>query len=334
MVRNISNLVFEGSGVLGIAYLGVLDYLYKNDMMKNIQRVAGTSSGAIAACLSSFQLPFEDLRTIANSLNYSKVPDSGESDATSPLTEDIFSLFDPIPGDINCLYRLMTRYGWYSSEYFYQWIKKVIADQFNNNKQPPYTFKDFKNTALHKDNRPFHDLFIVGTNLTTGTSKVFSYEATPMMEVADAIRISISIPLFFEAIEVKQYDITGNDLTNLFCDGGVMNNYPIKLFDSPRFNPNLLRGANMDTLGVRFMSKNQYSKIGNLLEYIASLALSSGHIQQEEYYSNPMNRIRSINIDSFDISPIDFNVTPNDATYQMLYLQGYTACETYFTSPS
>jgi NTE family protein len=150
------------------------------------------------------------------------------------------------------------------------------------------------------------------------------------MEVAEAVRISISIPLFFEAIEMKQYDITGNLLSNLFCDGGVMNNYPIKLFDSTRFNTNLLRGANMETLGVRFMNRKQYFNIDNLLEYIWSLALTSSHIQQEEYYNSPMDRNRSISIDSMDISPIDFNISPNDATYQILYRQGYAAAEAYF----
>jgi len=331
MVNNINNLAFEGAGVLGIAYLGVLDYLYQNDLLKNVMRTAGTSSGAITACVTSFQLPFEDIRGIANSLNYRKVPNRSESDASSSNTEDIIFKLEPLLGDLNCLYRLITRYGWFSSEYFYHWIKNVIANQFNNKKQPPYTFKDFKNSSLHKENRSFLDLYIVGTNLTTGTSKVFSYETTPMMEVADAVRISMSIPLFFEAIEVKQYDITGNNLTNFFCDGGVINNYPIRIFDSPSFNPNLLRGANMDTLGVRFMSRKQYFKIDNLLEYIWSLTLASNHIQQEEYYSNPMDIIRSINIDSLNISPIDFNISPNDETYKKLYSAGYSAAEEYFT---
>jgi predicted secreted acid phosphatase len=33
-----------------------------------------------------------------------------------------------------------------------------------------------------------------------------------------------------------------------------------------------------------------------------------------------------------DISPIDFNISPNDGTYQALYLQGYSAAKTFFTS--
>lgn len=33
MSKRIENLVFEGGGVLGISYLGVLQYLYENNLM-------------------------------------------------------------------------------------------------------------------------------------------------------------------------------------------------------------------------------------------------------------------------------------------------------------
>lgn len=53
------NLVFEGGGALGIAYLGVLHYLYQNNILQNVKRVAGTSAGAITACITSFNLPYK-----------------------------------------------------------------------------------------------------------------------------------------------------------------------------------------------------------------------------------------------------------------------------------
>lgn len=334
MVRNINNLVFAGGGILGISYLGVLDYLFQNNLMRNVKKVAGTSAGAIAACITSFQLPFDGIKTIADSLDYEKIASKGDMIDSVFIPEDVTNIIEPIFGDINCLYRLITRYGWYSSEYFYHWLQNIIANQFNNKKQPPYTFTDFKNPALHKGNRSFHDLFIIGTNLTTGTSNVFSYETTPMMEVAKAVRVSMSIPLFFEAIEVSKSDITDTNQTNVFCDGGIMNNYPIRLFDSLRFNPNLQRGANMNTLGIRFMNGKQDLKIDNLLDFIWSLALSYSHVQQENYYSSPMDRIRSINIDPMDISPVDFNISTNDKTYKLLYHQGYTATKSFFSNQS
>jgi NTE family protein len=44
--------------------------------------------------------------------------------------------------------------------------------------------------------------------------------------VADAVRISMSIPFFFEA---RYYEQNGSN--DAYCDGGVLNNYPIDTFD-------------------------------------------------------------------------------------------------------
>ena len=41
------NLVMEGAGVKGFAYAGALQVLDSMGILKNIQRVAGTSVGAI-----------------------------------------------------------------------------------------------------------------------------------------------------------------------------------------------------------------------------------------------------------------------------------------------
>jgi predicted patatin/cPLA2 family phospholipase len=67
----------------------------------------------------------------------------------------------------------------------------------------------------------------MGTNLSTGFSEVFSAEHTPRMCVADAARISMSIPLFFAAIRNPRGDV--------YVDGGVTDNYPIKLFDREKY---------------------------------------------------------------------------------------------------
>lgn len=299
--------------------------------MNNILRVAGTSAGAITACITSFNLPFAYINGIASSLDYSKVASKSEFDNTKLIPEDVKKVMEDLFGDINCMYRLMNNYGWYSSEYFYIWMKEVIADQFDyTKKRPPYTFSDFKNPSLHKNNRPFYDLYIVGTNLSMKTSKVFSYETTPMMEVAQAVRISMSIPLFFEAVITDDSNVSGNSQQNVFCDGGAMKNYPLNMFDYPRYNPYLYYGTNMDTLGVRFKSTLKYSEIDNLLIYIESLLHLSSYIQQESYENNPLNKERSIVIDTDDISPLNFNVEVNDDAYRFLYNKGYYSAKDFF----
>ena len=45
------NLVFEGGGVKGIAYVGTMRVLESKGILQNISRVGGTSAGAINAAM-------------------------------------------------------------------------------------------------------------------------------------------------------------------------------------------------------------------------------------------------------------------------------------------
>ena len=55
------NLVFEGGGVKGIAYVGALEVLDREGILKDIKRVAGTSAGAMVAVLIGLGLHGSDL---------------------------------------------------------------------------------------------------------------------------------------------------------------------------------------------------------------------------------------------------------------------------------
>lgn len=332
MLGKIENLVFEGGGVLGIAYLGALDYLFQNGLMENVSRVAGTSAGAISACILSFNLPFEDIKKISNTLDYRKVPSKGQMDNIGFIPEDVMEVMERVLGDVSCVYRLINNYGWFSTDYFYGWIKDVINAQFDFTKKlPPYTFEDFKNPLLHKNNRSFFDLYVVGTDISMQTTQVFSHETTPMMEVAEAVRISMSVPLFFEAVIKRQMDAQNKSFSNVFCDGGLMNNYPLNIFDYPAFDTDLYNGVNMSTLGLRFKNKLERNEIGNLWQYIESLLQVSSYIQQQNYQSNPLNRERSVIIDTKGIPSLDFNIDTNDVAYRFLYHQGYSAAKKFFS---
>lgn len=333
MLYEIKNLVFEGGGVLGIAYLGVLDFLSQYGILQNIRRVAGTSAGAITACITSFNLPFNELKQIADSLNYRKIPEKENHPDLAYIPAFVKNELEKIFGDVDSIYRLITDYGWYSSQYFYNWMKEQISSQFNKSKKlPPYTFSDFKNPLIHKNNRPFLDLYVIGTDISAKTSKVFSYETTPHMEVAEAVRISMSIPLFFEAIKVNNYEISKNTLLNVFSDGGVMRNYPINIFDLKNAEDQFLYGVNAQTLGARFISDIKYNEINNFLEFITNLVQAFLQVQQDTYRNNLKDIARSIQIYTNDISAVNFNISINDKTYNFLYQQGYAAADNYFTS--
>jgi len=321
MLYRPDNLVFEGGGVLGIAYLGALQYLYQEGLLDNLKRTAGTSAGAITACITSFNLPFQELKSIADTLNFKNIPNTDSSlnlpKLSAPMQQELESVFK----DFNSLYRLLTKYGWFSTDYFYQWLKTTIAAQFNHaKKKPPYTFADFRNPAIHKGQRNFHDLYIIGTNLNCHASKVFCFETTPDMEVALAVKISMSIPLFFETVEMKDF----------YCDGGVMWNFPIRLFDYPPSQKSNSSNINRNTLGLCFFNPTQCSSIHNLADYIFHLYSSLLNVQKDMFHNSPDDGARSIQIDTADVSFIDFNITTGDPTYRFLYRQGYQAAHTFF----
>ncbi|MDF3002887.1 MAG: patatin-like phospholipase family protein [Bacillota bacterium] len=332
MFNKPSNLVFEGGGVLGIAYLGVLQYLEDNGLLLDLRRTAGTSAGAITACLTSMNLPFEELKKMADSLDFRQVPEKSTFPDLMKLPEPINNELEKMFGDYESVYRLMNQYGWFSSQYFYQWIQNQINSQFIcDKKPPPYTFADFRDPTLHKDQRPFFDLYVIGTNLSYRSSCIFSYETTPNMEVAEAVRISMSIPLFFEAVKTGCGATSDADKFNVFCDGGVMWNYPINLFDSASFQALPNQDLGNVTLGARFHSKTEYYEISNLLDYIKNLYLSQLRIQQNLFDHSPQDISRSIQIDTGGISPIDFDISVGDANYQFLYQQGYLAAMNFFS---
>ena len=64
MAYAFKNLIFEGGGVKGIAYVGAIRELENRQIMKNIKRVGGTSAGAINAVLLTLGYTLKDTQKI------------------------------------------------------------------------------------------------------------------------------------------------------------------------------------------------------------------------------------------------------------------------------
>ena len=226
------NLVFKGGGVRGIAYMGALEVLDEYRIVENIERVAGTSAGAIAAAMVAMRLPIPETRDLFNSLELSKIPQS----ITSPGRR-IF----PLLAEQENTRRFITKYGWYSSEYFYKWLMEVIDCQCDGNGRA--TFAEFQE-------RGFRDLYIVAANLSRQRAEVFSAFHTPNVAVADAVRMSMSIPIFFEALRFDGKSFGDGDY---YVDGGLFDNFPMHIFDQPDLagrNWSFREGINWETLGL------------------------------------------------------------------------------------
>jgi Predicted esterase of the alpha-beta hydrolase superfamily len=202
MAYNFRNLIFEGGGVKGIAYMGALDVLEERDILRNITRIGGTSAGAINAILLGFGFSPNETKNILWSLDFKKFMDDSW-------------------GIIRDTSRLINEFGWYKGDFFRDWIGRLIKEKTGNSES---TFADIE---AMKKKKGFTSLYFMGTNLSTSFSEVFSAEHTPRFCVADAVRISMSIPLFFAAKRSIRGDV--------YVDGGVLDNYPIKLFDRKKY---------------------------------------------------------------------------------------------------
>lgn len=304
------NLVFEGGGVKGVAYVGALDELESRGILPNIERIGGTSAGAINAVLLALGYTLEETREIFLELDFN-------------------NFLDDSWGIIRDAKRIIQEYGLYKGDYFHEWIGSLIE---NKTGSKTTTFND-----LNQLGRP--DLYVIATNLSTRFAEVYSVEHTPRERVADAVRKSMSYPLFFAAVR----DDVRNDV---YVDGGVFNNYPVKLFDREKYiDPAVLsRHAmrtdyyardnerkpatssayvyNKETLGFRLDTKEEiavyrdgaepvHHEIDNFLEYAVGLVRATLSVQANQHlHSDDWHR--TIYIDTIGVRTFDFDLSDQD----------------------
>ncbi len=332
MAYQFKNLVFEGGGVKGIAYVGAMEALAKKGILKNILRVGGTSAGAINAVLLGLNYSPAETREILATLNFGNFLDDSWG----------------VAGDIN---RLINDFGWYKGDAFRLWIANLIKEKTGNSE---CTFSEFSG---QKEKRGFRDIYFIGANLSTRFAEVFSVEHTPRMCIADAVRISMSIPLFFASKRSPRGDV--------YVDGGVLNNYPIKVFDREKYldkkrvkkhaaippyyqkHNEQLRAErkaispycyNKETLGFRLDSAKEiavfrdqaepeHRKIDDFVAYAWALIQTIMEIQASMHLHGD-DWQRTIYIDTLGVKTTDFDLS--DEQKEALVESGRTNTEKYF----
>jgi NTE family protein len=288
------NLVFEGGGVKGIAFGGVIDVLNKRGILDHIERVGGTSAGAITASMVALGYDAEYIKNEMLNLDFNKFKDGC------------------FLGDIK---RLFTKYGWYKGDAFLKFMQGQIKTKTGS---PDTTFDELHDGVVNK--KGYRDLYVIGTDLTTREYQVFSYEGTGGVKIADAVRMSMSIPLFFASFAFDD---------SVFVDGGVLNNYPITLFDDPKYGGGLLpSGANVETIGFH-LSKHvvQPYAITDLEQFVGNLFEAILDVQDDALWNDKDDLRRTVCIDNLGIQTTDFGITK--AQREALFRQGHEATANY-----
>jgi NTE family protein len=329
------NLIFQGGGIRTFAYHGVIRKLDERGILDQIERVGGTSAGAMLAAILSFRLGVEESIAIYNTLDYTKIPGlKTQVRMPSRLIGTVRS--KEMAGNVDGLNRLLRHYGWYDTSYAYKWLLTTIAAQTGYGTA---TFADFRK-------RGFRDLYIVATNISRHQLEVFSAENTPDVAVADALLLSQSIPLFFAAPRFDGKRLS-DDEGEFYGDGAILSDFPLHLFDQPPYLPekeSSSNSVNWETLGVRHFTPDDCPdagkrEINNISSYITNLFETWMDAQAQAHNQQTLDQLRTIEVSNCCISATDFHIrpTPLDESYQKLVAAGKTAVTHYldtYTPPT
>lgn len=285
------NLAIRGGGVKGTAYVGALAELDRRGVLSDIENVAGTSAGAIAAALLALRATTDQLR-----VSIAGAPFSRFLDSTGGLLGPLIDVVE-----------LKEEFGICSGDVFVEWFRaqmRAVAGRDD------VTFAELAPPT-------FRRLSVVATNLSGGTAKVFSAESTPTTPVVKAVRASMSIPIIFEAVRIDG---------EVLVDGGLVWNFPIDLYDR---DENGARTYNKETLGLAVQpSRVGPAKIDGLVPYGCALinlvveAANAAHLQPQDWQ-------RTISIPVPDgVSALSFDLTPEQLFE--LEANGVGAVQDYF----
>jgi NTE family protein len=295
------NLAVEGGGAKGVAYGGALEALEQAGILGKLERIAGTSAGSITAALIALGYTPGEVRALLMDLDLAKLKDDG---AAGPE-------------------RIVEDFGWYSGEYYLSWVQCQVAAKTGD---PDTTFRE-----LHERNQAqgLPDLYVVTTDLTRSTWEVLSHETVPCMPVATAVRLSGSLPFFFNALRLDLAafqpgpdgacrpvsETKRGNVFNVFSDGGVLLNYPLPLFDTAFFVDGGSRDdqeINLKTLGLHLdppSARRPPLRIDSLPEYAESVAEAYLQSQTDYFLNSSCDQARSARIDDLGVATTDFGLT-------------------------
>ncbi|ALP38576.1 patatin [Paenibacillus sp. IHB B 3084] len=300
------NAVFQGGGVKGISLAGAVKAAEEHGIVFN--RVAGTSSGAIVAALLAAGYSADEMKAVIE-----KTP------LVSLLRRSpVFNIKWVGPAA-----RIFLKKGLYSGEALEHWVRELLLAKGVR------TFADL----------PPGKLRIIASDITNGRILVLPEDIkrfgmnTSSLEVAKAIRMSTSIPYFFDPVMLRLDPLhtRGKKFSQQFVfvvDGALLSNLPLWLFDEP---VNEQKAKTIPTVGFQMVGKTgaetKVSYIRGPLTMLQAIfdTMLSAH---DERYIEQENRYRTIKIPTLGIRTAQFNISLEQSN--LLYDSGVQAGDAFF----
>jgi NTE family protein len=330
------DLALEGGGVKGIALVGAV--LALDEAGYKIQRVAGTSAGAIAATLIAAIVqrgkPMIDLKHYLDTMEFAKFMPEGKIHG---FLDRIGHRLGELTADFSIL---LTRMGLYPGTYLYEWLGPILREL------DAETFGKLRVTQTDDPGMslPIERQYRLLVHTSDVTRRVLvrlpwdcnRYGKQPdSMAVVDAVRASMSIPFFFEPFKFEATEATVNvpmpggrtaaqhyaGGTVTWVDGGMLRNFPITAFDRIDGKP-----PRWPTIGIKLNSFDADS--GQTIACAHTLGLATDCVQTmmnewDAYAIESATAARTIFINNDGITATQFDL--DKAQQDSLFKNGVAA---------
>ena len=240
-----TKLVLSGGRVKGIAHIGALQAVYDYGYLDNINTIAGTSIGALIGTLLIIGYTPKDIYDFIMMFDMSKI------------------------GEYK-LENFLEKYGFDDGTK----IMIIIKNMFKNKGfSEDITFKELYDKIKKK-------LIMTVTCINDKKAYYYSVDTFPNMKVIKAIRMTISVPIYFTPVEHEGH---------LYVDGGCIDNYPMELFSD---NINEVIGIYLSD--VKDYTKNISNLEDTLINTLMSMleGISANSLKGYEKYSIKINLSR------------------------------------------
>lgn len=291
-IENYVDLVLEGGGVKGIGLVGALAILEERGF--EVQNVAGTSAGAIVATGLAAGYTAAEQREILAALDFTRFIDRAWEDRL-PFGAALSVLKD---------------WGHYEGNAFLEWMRGLLAAKGVR------TFGDLVIPKYADQPRYRYKVQVIASDLTERRLLVLPRDAPRLgiqnpddLDVALAVRMSMSIPIFFEPVRWQNPE-TGRE--HIIVDGGLLSNFPVWLFDSegepdwPTFGLRLVEPEPQVQLGARLPQPPQ-GGMETVLDFLKSLVQTMVEAH-DRMYIEKAEFARTITIPTLGIGSTEFTL--------------------------
>ena len=305
------DLVFEGGGVKGIGLVGAISVLEERGYQP--QNVAGTSAGAIVATLMAAGYNAAELKEIILGLDFNRFKDPTWQNRI-PLVGGLLSV-------------LMTQ-GLYRGDYFHELMRHYLEAKGVR------TFKDLRHEEQTDDLRYQYKVQVIASDISGRQLLVLPRDAAKLgvdpdsLDVAQAVRMSMSIPVFFEPVRIRNRQDRSH---HVIVDGGMLSNFPVWLFDSdgnpewPTFGLKLVEPDPRTSIADRLPpEEDEKGGIRGVVDFAKSLVGTMTEFYDRLYLEKD-SFVRTIAIPTLGVNSTEFDLSRDRALD--LYSAGRSAAE-------